>query len=220
MTTKKLLVAIGFALASSAASAITVNSLQLANATPEAITPSDAGWGPISTIPEGGYKSGFAGTLTALADGVFTATYLGQAAAYGNFFQGSTRMNGNSNGGSIGSTNSINVTAGQAVAFSFGEDNNGDNVADNGLFANGDANQQFRGILYFQNTFNLEDANGQLFDFLVGYNDSATVNSDYDDYVVGVVNLSEVNQVPVPAALPLMASALGLFGLASRRRMR
>ena len=216
---KHTLIAITLAIASSTVSAITVNSLQIANALAGSVTASDAGWGPISTIPEGGYTSGFTGALTALESGIFTATYLGQAAAYGNFYQSNNRMNGITNGGFVGSTNSINVTAGQTVNFSFGEDNNGDGVADNGLFANGDANEQYRGILFFRNSYNLEDANGQLFDFLVGYNDSATVNSDYDDYVIGVRSDVEISQVPLPAALPLMASALGLFAFGARRRM-
>ena len=168
---KKVLVALGFALASTMASAITVNSLTVTGAAFTAVTPSDGGWGPINIIPEAGYMSGFAGTLTALADGVFTATYLGQQAAYGNFYLGSAQIKSVLNGGALGSTNSMNVTAGQTVAFSFGEDNNGDNISDIALFANGDANQQFRGILYFANTFNLADANGNQFDFLIGYND-------------------------------------------------
>ena len=210
--------ALSFALASTTASAITVNSLQIANALSGSVMSSDAGWGPISSIPQGGYTSGFTGTLTALETGIFTATYLGQAAAYGNFYQTEGTMNGTTNGGLIGSTNSTNVTAGQTVDFSFGEDNNGDAIADNGLFSNGDSNEQFRGILFFLNDYNLVDANGRLFDFLVGYNDSATVNSDYDDYVVGVINATDISQVPLPAAFPLMASALGLFVLSNKRR--
>jgi hypothetical protein len=45
---------------------------------------------------------------------------------------------------------------------------------------------------------------------LIGYNDTAG-DVDYDDYVVGVTH------VPVPAALPLLASAFGVFGLARRK---
>ena len=66
--------------------------------------------------------------------------------------------------------------------------------------------------MFFLNTFNLKDGAGKDFDFLIGFNDSAPDN-DYDDYVVGAT----VNAVPVPAALPLLASAFGLFGLGRRK---
>lgn len=203
---KKILIALGFALSASMASATVVGNLEVYNEAAVVITPSDGGWGPIDVIAEGGYISGTSGTLRALTDGVFTATYLGQVASIGNFYLGGSQMNGTSNGGSLRSTDSMSVLAGQDINFGFGEDGLGS------IFYNGDVNLEHRGILFFANTFGLVDNNGQLFDFLIGYNDTATVNADYDDYVVGVVNT-----VPVPAALPLMASALGAFAIARRR---
>ena len=43
------------------------------------------------------------------------------------------------------------------------------------------------------------------------YDDDDDIDGDYDDYVIGV------SAVPVPAALPLMASALGALFIARRR---
>ena len=217
---KKLLVAVSLALAATGANAAVVNSGHLAVTganTVNIVSPNS--WGPIATIPDGGYTSGLSGTLISKVNGTFTATYLGQVATYANFFlgggvelNGGRAMKGLGNPiTGIGNTISTSITAGNAINFAFGQDNNGDNVPDQAIFNNGATNQTRRGILYFLNTYNLTDANGRAFDFLIGYNDTGG-DRDYDDYVVGAT----VNAVPVPAALPLLASAFGLFGLGRR----
>lgn len=52
---------------------------------------------------------------------------------------------------------------------------------------------------------------GFVHEFVLLLDDSAKGLTDFDDHAVGV------SAVPVPAALPLMASALGAFGIARRR---
>ncbi|MGZ8271102.1 MAG: VPLPA-CTERM sorting domain-containing protein [Methylophilus sp.] len=58
---------------------------------------------------------------------------------------------------------------------------------------------------------NYDGNNGQ---FLLLLDDSYAAHMDFDDHAVG---LSTIGAVPVPSALPLMASALGIFGIARRR---
>lgn len=213
---KKLLVAVSLTLATVSAHAnIVSGGLQITGESVFNLTLSDAGWGPIGAIPEGYYTTGITGTLQALKNGTVTATYLGQVATYANRYIGldaGRDLKGFANPiNGIGNTSTVSVLAGEAVDFAFGQDNDGNGVLDNGAFANGMVNEARRGIAYFENSLDLLDSSGRSFDFLIGYNDSASVDQDFDDYVVGV------RHVPVPAALPLLATALGLFALSRRK---
>ena len=208
---KKILLSMALVFAASSAQAdIISGGLTLQGNVNAPMTFSDPGWGAVSGLPEGAYVNGDAssGTLYANRSGTFVATYLGQIASFSNMQLSGTTLNDGVNNSSIRSTASVDVTAGTVVNFSFVDGKDG------AVFANGMTNTDVRGIAYFANTYGLVDNNGDLFDFLIGYNDSADINADYDDYVVGV------NNVPVPAALPLMASALGMFGVARRRNKK
>ena len=196
--------------ASSAQADIISGGLTLQGNANAPMTFSDPGWGAVSGLPEGAYVNGDAlsGTLVANRTGTFVATYLGQIAGFSNMQLSGTNLNPGVNNAPIRATASVDVTANQVVNFSFIDGGNGS------IFANGMTNTAIQGIAFFANTYGLVDNNGDLFDFLIGYNDTADINADYDDYVVGV------NNVPVPAALPLMASALGMFGVARRRNKK
>jgi hypothetical protein len=213
---KNLLVAVSLTLAAVSAHANVVSGgLEITGESLFNLTLSDAGWGSIEGIPEGYYTAGMTGTMQARKDGIFTATYLGQAATYANRYvglDGGRAVKGYTNPiNGIRNTASVYAAAGSVVDFSFGQDNNGDGVFDQSVFANGMVNQASRGIAFFANSFGLLDNRGYLFDFLIGYNDSASADRDFDDYVVGV------RHVPAPAALPLLATALGMFGLSRRK---
>ena len=214
---KKLLVALGFALAATGASAnIVSGGLTVTGEVATAIspTPGDDGWGGNgSALNAGIYTSGNAGTLIANTAGFFEATYLGQVAAFPNQYShnGMSFFGNNVPQTTIGYTNTgtslggIDVSAGSKVAFSFIDGGDGS------TFANGQANTAVQGFIFLDAAV-WNAIHSTAYDFLIGYNDSAPVNADYDDYVVGVVN-----HVPVPAALPLMASALGMFGISRRK---
>ncbi len=208
---KKLLVAVGFAVASLGAQADIVNgNLTLAgNGTTvlggDGFNPSATFGGP-AFVTVGAGNNILTGTLQSNVFGIFTATYLGKEAGYTNFYLDGALNSITGDYASVGNTASVDVLAGTTVSFAFRD-------KDGVVFNNGDANTAIRGIGYFVNTFGLKDKAGNLFDFLIGYNDSFPNHADFDDFVVGV----RVVETPLPAALPLLATGLGLFGLSRRR---
>ena len=202
---KKVLLALGFTLAAASAQAATITMGDLQLVTREAVIfTGDAH----DIINVGGFDAtgGVFGQLSALRDTTFAVTFLGKEAERTNFFV--------SNGLTLdGSSNKV-ATVGQSFFFDVAA-----GVIDFGFRGpvvtalNTDIFDQR--IAYITNDGSYIDANtGNPYSFLLGFNDGDPRDGDYDDYVVGV---SSVSEVPVPAALPLMASALGLFGLSRRK---
>ena len=202
---KKILLALGFTLTVVSAQAATITSGDLQLETREVIAFTG---GPHDIIDIGGVSAlgGIFGQLSALKDTTFAVTFLGKEAGFVNFFV--------SNGTSVsGSANNV-ATVGQSFYFDVAA-----GVIDFGFRGpiltalNTDIKNQR--IAYITNDGSYIDANtNNPYSFLIGFNDGDKSDGDYDDYVVGV---SSVSAVPVPAALPLMASALGAFGIARRR---
>ena len=199
---KKILIALGFTLAAVSAQAATITSGDLQLETRDAIAfTGDAH----DIINVGGVDAtgGVFGQLSALKDTTFAVTFLGFEAARTNFYV--------SNGTSVVGSANFDATVGQTFFFDVAA-----GVIDFGFRGpevtalNTDINNQR--IAYITNDGSYIDANtGNPYSFLIGFNDGDEIDGDYDDYVVGV------SAVPVPAALPLMASALGAFGIARRR---
>jgi hypothetical protein len=175
----------------------------------------------------GGYSLGTLGTLKTDTAGTVTATYLGDESGYDNFYRFylSTALNNtlyedsHSPAGSVGTSISTTVAAGATIPFLYKDSQN--KSVTNGLpFVGSDYAtfamlyklDQFGGKVYTNSSNTL----GKTFDFIIGFNDSAKVDADYDDFVVGVKFAP--SPVPLPAAAWLFGSALFGFMMVSNRR--
>lgn len=158
----------------------------------------------------GARNTGFTGSVNALFDGNLTAVYLGQESDHINRFrfEVGNRLN---EWDAIGSAIYTEVDAG-LVRFRF-IDTDGVNES----FING----RSRSFAIMDGYIPEEIAGNDYgpFDYIIGLNDSSLSDGDYDDFVVGL-RFQPVSSVPVPAALPLMATAIGLFGLQRRRNAK
>jgi hypothetical protein len=179
---------------------------------------------PPSTVT-GVYSKGTLGTLMTDTAGTVTATYLGDESGYDNFFRffspsGTSTLYEDSHTPStpVGTSISVTVNSGGVVPFMY-KDNQGVSVTNGVPFVLSD--YATFAMLYKQSSDTAPRvyANSNLygtFDFVIGFNDSAKVDADYDDYVVGLKFAPSV--VPLPAAAWLFGSALFGFITVSNRR--
>ena len=188
---KKILVALGFTLAAMSAQAnLVYTNIGLTDATNQTNDILNIGSGAVFDY----------GTLSADAGDVVRFTFLGGVeAGFNNLFVNGLNVLNNSNAG-VGSFFDFQVLSSGALNFYF---QSGDGAVIPTRDFNGSKN-----IAVFSNLKGFEDA------FVLMLDDSFAAHRDFDDHVIGV---SVVSSVPVPAALPLLASALGAFGIARRR---
>jgi hypothetical protein len=157
--------------------------------------------------PVGGYN----GQLSALSDVEFRVTFLGKSASNTNFYMsnGSVVTGSGTDDIAVGTTMYFDVTAG---LIDFGFTGTGGLTAAN-LDASHIGNIAYIATYAGSGDPYFDPTTGLPFDFIIGFNDGGSPDDDFDDYVIGVTAA-----IPVPAALPLMASALGMFGIARRRK--
>lgn len=194
---KKMLLVLGFTAIATSAQAITVGNLMLN---------SDGSTMFNGTNDVVNTTFGTFGQLFATQNTTLQFTFLGKEAGNTNalLLNGLVAANSATNIATVTDSFLLNVSAG-VVKFGF--------TGNGGVSALNTTNPEFN-MAFLENVDLIKDAAGNPFAFLVGFNDGGSDDADFDDYVVGI---NEVSAVPVPAALPLMASALGAFGIVRRR---
>jgi len=137
-------------------------------------------------------------------NGTLTATFLGESSGYNNFY-----FDANNILAEYGSSISSVIDGSGQVVFGFGTDG----LGSTGTFTNGSDAGDVIGFALLD--VSPESPAYSLYQYIVGFNDGYPGDADYNDYVVG---LNYATTVPVPASLPLMVSALGLFGFGVSRK--
>ena len=196
---KKILIALGFTVIATSAQAITMGSLQLNTFGTTMFN------GTNNVVSS---TTGTFGQLSALQSTAIKFTFLGKEAGNTNFLTLNNVPVAGSNTTTVSAGDSFLLNANAGVV-NFGFTGNGGLTASN-------TNEAEVNIAFLENDGRLDES-GNPFAFLVGFNDGGSDDADFDDTVFGISADVSVSAVPVPAALPLMASALGAFGIARRR---
>ena len=156
----------------------------------------------------GSVISGQFGQFSTTGPGTLTATFLGSEAGFSNFYmQYGSLLTGASVSAQIAEATNV-------VDFHF--DTSSPTPADSSIATLASNSEKFTSESPLSFAL-LDVANGEDGAYYIGFNDYFAGTPDFDDYVV---KLTYATTVPVPASLPLMASALGLFGFGvSRKRL-
>jgi hypothetical protein len=204
---KKLLIVAALAATATGAHA------QLAYATTGTYLPAIAG----NDVPS--FASGLldAQISTALP-GTLSVTFLGKEAGHSNLFgvYGTTTLE-MLNNLAVGTTQTVDVAAG-ALPFRF-KDNNDNTTVSNG--GNAPTSAQGSYVIFGTRAQNgdwtaLTSYGGGSFDLIIGFNDGAKVDADYDDHVLGL----SLAPVPEPGTYAMMLAGLAAMGFIARRRSR
>lgn len=163
----------------------------------------------------GAKTAGNFGVLMTSGAGTFTATYLGNESGYLDGFRFVLEGKELNETNALGKSISKQVTGG-AIAFQFFD-------SKGAVFNNGAVSGPALGFAFLKDRSRSSFAESNKygnFQYLLGFNDSYKSDADYDDYVVGVnfVSAAVPSAVPLPATLPLLASAVGMLGVVMRRR--
>jgi hypothetical protein len=176
-------------------------------------------------VAQTGYRNvGQFGSFSIVGNGggLFSATYLGDESGYNNkYFQNLSLGNQVMGENVLGSTISANIAGPGLIDFGFYTDGLWNSTFKNGDVSNGVLG--FAVLKEFVNNYQSVSSAGYnnttslgTFDFILGFNDKYIGDADYDDYQVGIKYTP--NAVPLPSALPLLATAIGLFGFGANRR--
>lgn len=154
--------------------------------------------------------------ITTALPGTLSVTFLGKEAGHENLFAvtGAPLLN-MLNNVAVGFTDMTQVGAGD-LPFSF-TDNNDGTAAPNG----GNASNGVHGSYVIFGTLDkdggwtpLTTVGSKTFDLVIGWNDGAKVDADYDDHVLGLT----LAPVPEPGTYAMMLAGLAAMGFIARRR--
>lgn len=201
---KKVLAAASFLVLAGAARA----ELSLTGGTPVTFS----GYHAEDIVGTGPISSGLV-NATIFADnvGVFDVTFLGKETSdLTNFTVGNLTTTWINSTDAVLKTISVQVDPGR-LNFTFKDLTDGDSVS-NGFVSSGVADFMVFGTV-LNGVFTPSTANGA-YNYVLGFNDGATANADYDDLVVGI----NLNPVPEPETYELLCAGLGAFGFMSRGR--
>lgn len=148
--------------------------------------------------------------------GTLSVTFLGKEAGHTNLFgvYGTTTLE-MLNNIAVGTTQQVQVGTG-ALPFRFLDQNDSTGVPNGG---NSPSAAQGSYVIFGTRAQNgdwspLKSYGGGTFDLIIGFNDGAKVDADYDDHVLGL----SLAPVPEPGTYAMLLAGLAATGFVARRR--